>query len=295
MSYRLTLILAAALLGLISCHRNRGEIGSSGFLETNDAVISAETGGRIERLLVAEGSTVAIGDTLAVIDASRLLLELEAARAGREVAMANLTAARVQLAQAQETKALAAKENDRTVALAASGTATQRQLDLTQHELTSASLAVDAAKAGIATIEAELTRADAEIARLNRQLVDCYPLSPLSGVVLEKFVEAGEVVAPGKAMVRIAQLDTLWVKVYLTAPDFARIKLGERVQVDIEDGSAQRSGTVVWTSDEAEFTPKNVQTQKSRSNLVYAVKVKLVNDDRKLKVGMPVYVTLPAD
>jgi HlyD family secretion protein len=84
----------------------------------------------------------------------------------------------------------------------------------------------------------------------------------------------------------------VWVKVYLAAGDFAHIKLGDKAKVSTESGGGEFEGTVIWTSEEAEFTPKNVQTEQSRADLVYAAKVSIPNPEGTLKVGMPVFVTL---
>ncbi|MEW5995642.1 MAG: HlyD family efflux transporter periplasmic adaptor subunit, partial [Candidatus Zixiibacteriota bacterium] len=134
-------------------------------------------------------------------------------------------------------------------------------------------------------------RLDADIDRLDRRLQDCYPIAPITGIVTDKYVETGELLTPGRPMAKISRLDTLWVKVYLPAADFARAKVGDPVVVDTESGGRQYAGAVVWTSEEAEFTPKNVQTRKSRANLVYAVKVRVPNSDGLLKIGMPVFVS----
>jgi HlyD family secretion protein len=110
--------------------------------------------------------------------------------------------------------------------------------------------------------------------------------------VTEKFIEPGELLSPGKPIARISRLDTVTVKVYLTTDKFAQVTLGDRAVVSTESGSQEYHGTVVWTSDEAEFTPKNVQTEEARADLVYAVKVCIPNPDRTLKVSMPVFVRL---
>ena len=111
-------------------------------------------------------------------------------------------------------------------------------------------------------------------------------------MVTEKFVEPGELLSPGKAIARIARLDTVTVKIYLTTGQFAGVKLGDRTTISTESGDKEYAGTVIWTSDKAEFTPKNVQTEEARADLVYAVKVSVPNPDRTLKVAMPVFVRL---
>jgi HlyD family secretion protein len=112
--------------------------------------------------------------------------------------------------------------------------------------------------------------------------------------VVTRYVESGELVAIGKPLVKVARLDTVWVKVYLPPSDLTRIKLGGRAEIDPEDGrSRPLAGSISWISSEAEFTPKNVQTKEARADLVYAVKITIPNPDQTLKIGMPVLVTMP--
>lgn len=284
-------LLIIVAVGLGGCEQDRPSVAGSGLLETTEVIVSAETAGRVVAVRFSEGATVTLGDTLLIIDPSRLELELAAARAGRQVAEANLETARLIQKQAGQAEQFVRAELARVDQLHRSGTATLRQLDQVANESTQASLAYRVAAARVATGRAELIRIDAETDRLDRQLQDCRPVVPMTGVVTEKFVELGEAVAPGKPLATVARLDTLWVKVYLTTGAFASVKLGDRATVDTESGGKTYEGTIVWTSDVAEFTPKNVQTSQSRTNLVYAVKVSIPNSNGSLKVGMPVFVT----
>ncbi len=266
--------------------------GGSGLLEADEVIVSAETSGRVIKLNFDEGTEVNPGDTLAVIDPTRLELQLASAEAGRKVALANLESARVQLEQTIETEKYIKKEHDRTATLYKSGNATEKLLDQRKHELTQASLAQRTAQAAANTIKSELAKIDTDIAMIHRTLEDCYPIAPTVGIITEQYVESGELLSPGKPLAKISQLNSLWVKVYLPAGDFANIKIGDRANIDTETGENQYTGQVVWTSEEAEFTPKNVQTKESRADLVYAVKIQIDNTDGSLKIGMPVYITL---
>lgn len=284
-------MLTTALL-VSGCGDDKTATGGSGLMETTEVIVSAETGGRLTIVKFDEGDQVVTGDTIAVIDPTRISLQLEAARAGRAVAKSNLKSARLQEEKAAETEAFASTERRRIENLLNSGTATQRQFDQVSHEHTQAVLAHKTAAAQVATVQAELDRIDAEIATLQRQLDDCYPQAPTTGTITEKYLDAGELAAPGKPLIKIASLDTLWVKVYLPTGQFAQVQLGDSATIDTESGDTSYRGAVVWTAEEAEFTPKNVQTAESRANLVYAVKVQVPNTDGRLKVGMPVFITL---
>ena len=288
----ITAIMLATLSLLWGCAGNHDLPGGSGLIEADETLVSAETSGRVLSRAFDEGTDVSIGDTLLVIDPSRIELQLASARAGRDVLTSNLGTARLQVKQAKVAEDYAGTEYARIDKLLKSGTANQQQMDKVTFERDRARLATRTADAQVASLEAQLTQTDAQIAQLERQLEDCYPISPANGVVTDKFVDAGEFLAPGKAIAQIARLDTVWVKVYLPTAEFAQVRLGDKAKVSTESGGQEFDGTVVWTSESAEFTPKNVQTEESRADLVYAVKVRIGNPDGFLKIGMPVYVTL---
>jgi HlyD family secretion protein len=281
-----------ALMALVGCNGNRDLAGGSGFIETDEVTVSAEAAGRITSLLIVEGSSVKMNDTIAVIDSSRLHIELSSTKASRATSVANLETAKLQAEKARSSEKFAISEKDRIARLLRTGSATQKQMDQAEYEATQATIVRQTAEANIKVIEAQILKIDSDIDRIKRSLLDCCLLSPSKGIVTEKFVDAGEVVTVGKAVARISNLDTVWVKVYLPAAEFAACKIGDKASVVSEGQTTKYSGSVIWTSAEAEFTPKNVQTEKSRSNLVYAVKVSIANSDGRLKIGMPVYVTL---
>lgn len=282
----------ALTLLVTGCGKNNDERSGSGLLEADETTVSSESTGRIVELRIDEGSIVHAGDTIAVIDPSKLTLNLASAQAGRQAASANLASTRVQVSKTETALKFVENERNRIAKLSAEGTATRKQLDAIEQEFSQAKLNLDGAKAAVATQSAQIEKIDADIAVINRQLADCYPVAPISGTVTETFVEIGELLTPGKAIAKIAQLDTLWVKLYLPTGSFGQVKLGDKATISTEASGGSYEGTVIWASDEAEFTPKNVQTQKSRANLVYAVKLSIPNSDGKLKIGMPVYITM---
>jgi HlyD family secretion protein len=239
-----------------------------------------------------EGASIVAGDRLAVIDPSHLELQLASAEAGRGVVEANLATARLAVENAARAEQYAVTEFERAQRLLEASTASQRQFDEAAFQRDQAKIARRTAEANVAALKAQLAQTEAEIARLRRLHQDGYPLAPVTGIVTETYVEIGELLAPGRPLVKLAQLDTVWVKVYLTAGDFAGVTIGQRATVSTETGGDEHTGAVIWTSPEAEFTPKNVQTAQSRADLVYAVKVSIPNPERRLKVGMPVFVTL---
>lgn len=284
--------LLSTLLLLAGCGNGDNFTGGSGLIETDETVVSAEYSGRLLKRYFDEGSRIKTGDTLAVIDPSHLEIELASVKAGRDVIETQLAAAKLQAEKAAIAYDFAATEHKRISELLKSGTATQQHFDRVDLEFDDARIAKESAAVQVRTMEAQMAQAEANIARLERRLRDCYPLAPSSGTVTEKYISPGELIAAGKPLARLSRLDTVWVKVYLSAGDFANVKLGDKASVSTESGGQEFEGTVIWTSQEAEFTPKNVQTEQSRADLVYAVKVNIANPEGTLKVGMPVFVTL---
>jgi len=227
-----------------------------------------------------------------IIDPSRLELDLKAALAAKDIAQVNLESAQIKVKQAKESLAFAEKEKNRIAGLVKTGTSTQKQLDALEHDFAQADLNRLAALSAVSTIKAELEKINADIDKILRHIEDCYPVAPLEGIITEDYIQVGELLSSGKPILKISNINSFWVKVYLPSGDFAGIKLGDKAVIDTEAGETKYDGTVIWTSEEAEFTPKNIQTKKSRANLVYAVKIKIDNPDANLKIGMPVYVTI---
>ncbi len=294
MKYILALLLVMTVMAVVSCSDNNTGPQGSGMIEATESIISAQATGQLEQLRFDEGYPIAAGDTIGLIDTTTVTLQLRQTRAAREALVAKIQSTKIQIEQTAGNDSLAQKEFDRISRLIKVGSANQQQFDQTQNARNQAHLAYQAAKVALQAAQADLARTDADIALLEEQYNHCLPLSPLNGTVVIKYAEEGELLAPGKPIIKIAQLDTVWVKIYLPPRDLTQIKLGGKADVDPEDGHTQPlSGTVTWISDKAEFTPKNVQTKEARADLVYAVKVTIPNPDGALKVGMPVLVTIP--
>ncbi len=295
MKHNLTLILlAAAVIFVASCTEDGAAPFGSGMIEATETVVSAETTGRLERLYFDEGDRLDRGDTLALIDTAITVLKLKQADAMHMAATAGRKKAAIQIEQAAANDSLAQKEFDRIQRLLESGAANRQEFDRAKNALDQARLGYQAARVALSAAEAELARIESEINLLKEQYADCRPLSPIGGTVVTTYVEEGELLAPGKPILKIAQIDTVWVKIYVPPQDLTDIKLGDVAEVDPEDGrETPMTGAVTWISDEAEFTPKNVQTKEARADLVYAVKITVPNPDEILKVGMPVSVRIP--
>jgi HlyD family secretion protein len=286
--------IAAIALCCISCEKENGIPGGSGLIEATKVIISAEIPGRVEQVYFDEGEAVSSGDTIALIDTTTISLRLQQTDALMLTAQAGRQRALINIEKADQNFALAKTEYDRISRLLKAGSTNQQQFDKTENTYKQAELSNKSAEVALHASDAELARIEADMALLRKQLSDCRPLAGVRGTVITTFVEAGELIGIGKPIIKIARLDTVWVKVYLPPGDLTGIKLGNRAEVDPEDGREEPLvGTVSWIAAEAEFTPKNVQTKQARADLVYAVKITIPNPERQLKIGMPVSVRIP--
>ena len=281
------------LLLTISCAENEQAPGGSGFIEATEIVVSSEAVGQLRSLRFGEGDAIAEGDTIGEIDTVMVMLRLRQAESAKRVTEARLTASSLSIEQASRNLDLAAKEYDRVGALLQSGSINQQSYDQVETAYQQAVLSKKQADAANQAALADLARAESEIALIGKQRSDCFPRAPRDGVITEKFAEVGELIGAGTPLVKIAQLDTVWVKVYLPPGDVMRVSLRGGARIDPEDGRTEPlEGWVSWISDQAEFTPKNVQTKEARADLVYAVKITIPNPNRILKIGMPVSVRI---
>jgi HlyD family secretion protein len=281
-------------LALVSCGDDEDVPRGSGFVEATEVTVSAEVTGRLQDLYVDEGDRVAAGAPMALIDTTTYALRLAEAMAQRYAAENGEAAARLQIEKAELDSSLAEREYARISRLVETGSANRQQYDQAETRYRQALVAAGLARSSLKAAEADLARVEANINIIKEHLANCRPTAPLGGTVVTIYTDPGELGVSGKALIRIAALDTVWVKIYLPPDDLTGVKLGDRALVDPEDGRSRPiEGRVTWISPEAEFTPKNIQTREARADLIYAVKVTIPNPEGDLKIGMPVMVRIP--
>lgn len=279
---------------MISCGKNNMTPAGSGLIESTEVVVSTEIPGQLKTLYFQEGDQIIRGDTIGIIDTITVSLHLRQAGAAKQAAQTQLEIASVNREQALSDYNLARKEFDRMASLIESGSVNQQQYDKAEHAYNQSVLGKKRAEATCNAVRAELVKIDAEIDLLRKQLDDCMPTAPISGRIIDRYLDVGELSGIGKPLIKIARLDTVWVKIYLPPANLTGITLGDTAEVDPEDGREMpMRGFVSWISSDAEFTPKNVQTREARADLVYAVKITIPNPGERLKIGMPVSVTIP--
>lgn len=291
----------------------------SGTVEAREVDLAFQVSGRIAGLLVDEGDAVKAEQLVATLDASDYELALRSATAQMEAARAALAAlqagtrvqelrvAEAQLAKAQADLDYARVEFKRIADLVTRKLAPQDQLDQAQQRQNVALAGVEQARQSLALLRegprqedidqaAATLRARQAAAETARQQLEYVRLrTPVEGVVSVRLAEAGEVVAAGKPVLRVAELSRPWVRAYLNEADLSRVRLGQPAEVRA-DGLPGKvlSGRLAFIAPDAEFTPKTVETRALRVDLVYRVKIEVENPDGALKLGQPADVLLKA-
>lgn len=287
----LTLLLLIVLHG---CSKP-AQPDAYGNFEEDEVVVGTEVGGVLRQFDPREGAELLAMAAVAAVDTVPLALErnqLVAQRAGLQARSAESGS---QLRALQVQRDVAARTRARIEQLFATQNATALQRDQVERDEKVLAAQLDAAREAIARSRADLVALEARVASAEDRLRRAIVHNPVAGTVLVTYVHAGEIVGPGQALYRIANLDTLTLRAYVTGGQLTAFALGSRVTVAVADtGAAQRTvpGTVSWVSSRAEFTPTPVQTREDRGDLVYAVKVRVANPGGRLKVGMPADVTL---
>ena len=262
----------------------------SGVLEATTVTISSLSTGIVLTYTKDEGDPVKKGELLAEIDVEKLNLQKSQIEASIKEIDAGRISADAAIAQASENFNNVETRYKRLKELHERGSATQQQFDDISTQLSVARNQLVAAKAQQPILDAKQAQAQAAIRVLERQIKDATITSPLDGVIVEKYMEEGEVAVQGGALYKIMDFNDFWIKIYVAEPDMGRFKLGQKVSIRVDAMDDPIPGTVTWTSPEAEFTPKNVETRQARAELVYAVKVRVVENVSQLKIGMPAEV-----
>ncbi len=260
-----------------------------GNFEATEVVVSAEASGQLLRFDVTEGQRLPPGSAVGLIDTTQLALQMQQLRSQHAAATAQTGQAGAQAAALRAQLATAESELERTRRLYAQQAATAQQLDQAAGQVRVLNEQIRAARQETSGAGLQTEAYAAQVAQLEDRLRKSRVTNPVGGTVLTTYVEQGELVQPGDALYRIATLDTLVLRAYVSETQLAHVRLGQpaRVRVDRDGGTLVLPGTVSWISAKAEFTPTPVQTKDERADLVYAVKIVVANPAGALKIGMP--------
>lgn len=287
-------LLAITAIGAtaLSCNANRGEYDAEGYFEATEVTVSSEANGRILEFGVEEGSEIEAGVRLGCIDTVQLYLTKMQLEKSAESVLENRPDVDVQVQALKEEIRTAERERERVARLLADGAATQKQMDDIESRISVLEVQLEAQEkslnSSVSSLDAQCSSIDMQIAQIEDRLEKCRIKSPVSGTVLTKYAQAGEFASVGKPLFKVADLDHVYLRAYVTSAQLAGISLGQEVKVYSDYGRDSRKeyrGVIAWISPASEFTPKNIQTADERKNLVYAIKVGVVNDGL-IKLGM---------
>ena len=285
-----TALLSALVILLAACRHSKN-YDATGIFEATTVTVSAETSGKLVSFAIDEGDSLLAGQQAALVDTTLLALQrkqlhsqqLSTEKSSPDIA-AQAAALRSQIAHQQN-------ECDRIARLLADGAATQKQSDDANALLRTLRGQLEGLLSTLDKNRSSLTESASALQYQQEQIEEQIRRScitaPITGTVLQKYAEQGEYATPGRPLFRMANLDDIHLRCYFTASQLAHLRLGQEVTVIADFGGDEQyeyPGKIIWIAQESEFTPKSIQTQDSRANLVYAVKVAVKNDGR-LKLG----------
>lgn len=280
-----------AIAGFSSCGNNSDSYDATGAFEATEILVSAEVNGKIMTFTPQEGDRIEAGAIVGYIDTTQLYLKKMQLVAGLKSVDVRKPDIRKQIAALEQQIATARSEQQRMENLVKAKAGNQKQVDDIVNNIRFLQKQLDAQysslskTSGGADMEAEGIQF--QVMQLDDQLQKSRLSNPITGTVLVKYAEAGEITTLGKPLYKIADTDLLYLRAYITADQLSKLKLGQKVTVKADYGKdEQRSyaGIITWISDKAEFTPKGIQTKDERANLVYAIKISVKNDGF-IKIG----------
>ena len=282
-----------SLLALFSaCGNGAPKYDATGTFETTEVLVSAEASGRLLYFDIEEGMLLKAGEEVGVVDTVQLYLkklQLEASIKAVEEQRPDILK---QVAATKEQISAAQRERNRVANLLKVGAANQKQLDDAEDQLEVLRKQLVAQNSTLSNSHQSLTWQSSsvgiQVAQVEDQLKKCHITSPITGTVLAKYAEAGELTAMGTPLFKVADTEQMYLRAYITSEQLSQVKLGQKVTVFSDYGTdehKQYPGVVTWISDTSEFTPKTILTKNERANLVYAVKI-AVHNDGLLKIGM---------
>ena len=291
------LIILILLILTFSCSQDTTQADAFGTMESTEIFVAAEMPGKIIKMSAQEGDQIQAGDALAWQDTISLYLQKGQLIASMTALKSQLQDIPVQLEVLKQREKILTREINRIEPLVKEGAATSKLLDDLQGELAVVNKQIKATQSQLSTanqaILAQLEPMEWQLRSIDDKIRKSTLTAPQNGTILKKFKESGEYAGPGIPLYKIADLQNMTARVYVTGSQLASLALGQQVQV-LYDGPTGEllslSGKVSWISNQSEFTPKTIQTREERVNLVYAVKVRVSNPEGILKIGMPIEI-----
>ena len=287
-NYKYIIGFSIIAISLLSCGDDNGKADGYGNFEATEITISAENNGKLMQFDVNEGDFVQKETFLGYIDTIPLTLKREQLEVSKAVISSKSKGVLSQIAVLNSKLKTANTNKTRVENLIKDNAGTQKQLDDVTGEIDVIKNQIRSVEIQNAPVVNELKSIDVQLKQIEDQIQKSKIINPANGTVLTKYAEPNEITAFGKPLYKIADLNTMQLRVYISETQLANIKIGQEVTVKIDDADPMKSykGKISWIASEAEFTPKIIQTKEERVALVYAVKVDVINDG-SLKIGMP--------
>ncbi|MEG0011397.1 MAG: HlyD family efflux transporter periplasmic adaptor subunit [Muribaculaceae bacterium] len=287
----LTPILLFTLL-LSACNNSKKDFDATGTFESTEITISSEVAGKIINLDIEEGDSVKALSLVGTIDSTQLYLSKLQLKKNASSIRSNRPAIATQIATIRNQIAKQVTERKRIENLLDAKAATQKQLDDINSSITilesQLSAQLSTLNNSVSSIDAQSSAVDIQVAQIDDKINKCNIISPVSGTILNKYVETGELASPGQPIFKVADMTNIFLRAYVTSDQLSKIKLQQSVKVFADfggDNLKEYNGHITWISDKSEFTPKSIQTRDERANLVYAIKIAVKNDGI-IKLGM---------
>ena len=281
-----------AILMLTASCGKQTTFDAQGTFEATEIIVSSEATGKILHFEAEEGTLVEAGQQVGAMDSLQLHLQRKQLIAQQSALLNSRPDVKKQVSSLREQIAKQKSELQRVENMLRDGAATQKQHDDINAHIRVLEGQLEATLSTLgkntASINDNSASLEAQIAALDDRIAKCHIIAPTNGTVLVKYAEAGELATVGKPLMKIANLEKIYLRAYFTSDQLANIRLGDTVKVIADFGGDEQheyEGRIAWISSESEFTPKNIQTKDSRANLVYAVKIAVKNDGR-LKIGL---------
>ncbi|WP_179352138.1 HlyD family secretion protein [Winogradskyella vidalii] len=287
-NYKYILVISIIAASLFSCGNGSGKADGYGNFEATEITISAENNGKLMQFNVDEGDVLEKDQFIGYIDTIPLSLKREQLEVSKAVISSKSKGVLSQISVLNSRLKTAQTNKTRIENLIEDNAGTQKQFDDVSGEIEVLKNQIRSVEIQNAPVVNELKSIDVQLKQIDDQIEKSKIINPQNGTVLTKYVEPNEITAFGKPLYKIADLNIMELRVYISETQLGTIKIGEEVTVKIDDIDSMKSykGKISWIASEAEFTPKIIQTKEERVALVYAVKVNVENDG-SLKIGMP--------
>ncbi|NVN93876.1 MAG: HlyD family efflux transporter periplasmic adaptor subunit [Bacteroidetes bacterium] len=283
------IMLVTLAFAAVACNNNNDKSDAYGNFEATEVIVSSQANGKLLSLNITEGQVLKAGEIYGFVDTTDLFLKKQQLQAQKEAVSSKISNITAQIDVLKQQKQNLEIDKDRIVKMNKDGAATIKQLDDVIGAIDVINKQINSIQTQNNSVFNEITGIEKQVEQISTSIQKSYIRDETAGTVLVKYAEQGEITAFGKPLYKMANLNEMILKVYVSGDQLPKIKIGSKCEVMVDLNQTENKkyeGIISWVADNAEFTPKIIQTKKERINLVYAVKV-LVKNDGSLKIGMP--------